>query len=142
MPDSHLVEEKVASQELVKGSFIHAFRDTVKLPDGKLATREYVAHPGAVMIIPLLEDSNGAIRLVLERQFRYPLGQVMIEFPAGKLDPGESIGKPRYEFMSHCLGAESGAGTIGYDEHVALKAAGRLARLGGRHTSAGRKVEP
>ena len=91
MPDSHLVEEKVASQELVKGSFIHAFRDTVKLPDGKLATREYVAHPGAVMIIPLLEDPNGAIRLVLERQFRYPLGQVMIEFPAGKLDPGESI---------------------------------------------------
>ncbi|MFM2274595.1 MAG: hypothetical protein RL211_467 [Pseudomonadota bacterium] len=91
MPDRHLVEVKVASQELVKGNFLHTFRDTVKLPDGKLATREFVVHPGAVMIIPLLEDSAGGIRLVLERQFRYPLGRVMIEFPAGKLDPGESI---------------------------------------------------
>lgn len=91
MPDRHLVEVKVASQELVKGNFLHIFRDTVKLPDGKLATREFVVHPGAVMIIPLLEDSAGGVRLVLERQFRYPLGRVMIEFPAGKLDPGESI---------------------------------------------------
>jgi ADP-ribose pyrophosphatase len=91
MPDRHLVEVKVASQELVKGNFLHTFRDTVKLPDGKLATREFVVHPGAVMIIPLLEDSAGGVRLVLERQFRYPLGRVMIEFPAGKLDPGESI---------------------------------------------------
>ena len=61
MPDSHLVEEKVASQELVKGSFIHAFRDTVKLPDGKLATREYVAHPGAVMMAPLGSSRRGMI---------------------------------------------------------------------------------
>ena len=91
MPDRHLVEVKVASQELVKGNFLHTFRDTVKLPDGKLATREFVVHPGAVMIIPLLEDSAGGVRLVLERQFRHPLGRVMIEFPAGKLDPGESI---------------------------------------------------
>ena len=91
MPDRHLVEVKVASQELVKGNFLHTFRDTVKLPDGKLATREFVVHPGAVMIIPLLADSAGGVRLVLERQFRYPLGRVMIEFPAGKLDPGESI---------------------------------------------------
>ena len=91
MPDRHLVEVKVASQELVKGNFLRTFRDTVKLPDGKLATREFVVHPGAVMIIPLLADSAGGVRLVLERQFRYPLGRVMIEFPAGKLDPGESI---------------------------------------------------
>ena len=91
MPDRHLVEVKVASQELVKGNFLRTFRDTVKLPDGKLATREFVVHPGAVMIIPLLEDSAGGVRLVLERQFRYPLGRVMIEFPAGKLDPGESV---------------------------------------------------
>ena len=91
MSDNHLIEEKVTSEELVKGDFLHAYRDTVKLPSGKLATREYVAHPGAVMIIPLLQDDSGAIRLVMERQFRYPLGRVMIEFPAGKLDAGESI---------------------------------------------------
>jgi ADP-ribose pyrophosphatase len=91
MSDSHLIEEKVTSEELVKGHFLHAYRDTVKLPSDKLATREYVVHPGAVMVIPMLEDASGAVRLVLERQFRYPLGRVMIEFPAGKLDPGESI---------------------------------------------------
>ena len=48
-----------------------------------------VLHPGAVMVVPLLEDADGHLQVVLERQFRYPLGRVMIEFPAGKLDPGE-----------------------------------------------------
>jgi ADP-ribose pyrophosphatase len=85
--DKHLVEEKVASQEILKGRFLHAFRDTVRLPDGKEATREYIVHPGAVMIIPMLDDG----RLVLERQYRYPMGRVMIELPAGKLDAGEDI---------------------------------------------------
>lgn len=89
LDDRHLVEEKVSSQELFKGQFLHAFHDRVKLPDGGIASREYVRHPGAVMIVPLLMDASGAVRLVLERQFRYPVGQVMIEFPAGKLDPGE-----------------------------------------------------
>lgn len=83
--DDPLTEHKLHSQELFKGHFLHAFRDTVRLPDGGEATREYVTHPGAVMMIPLLEDG----RLVLERQFRYPMGRVMIEFPAGKLDGGE-----------------------------------------------------
>jgi ADP-ribose pyrophosphatase len=87
--DRHLIEEKLDGVELFKGHFLHAFRDTVRLPDGHSAVREYVRHPGAVMIIPLMEDAQGGIRLVLERQFRYPVGQVMIEFPAGKLDPGE-----------------------------------------------------
>jgi ADP-ribose pyrophosphatase len=85
--DDHLVEHKLDSQELFKGRFLHAFRDTVRLPDGKETTREYVIHPGAVVVIPMLDDG----RLVLERQFRYPMGQVMIEFPAGKLDPGEDV---------------------------------------------------
>jgi ADP-ribose pyrophosphatase len=89
--ESHLVEVRTASQELFKGRFLHAFRDTVALPDGSEATREYVVHPGAVMVIPMLEDADGSIRLVLERQFRYPIGQVMVEFPAGKLDPGETV---------------------------------------------------
>ena len=91
LSDRHLIEEKLDGVELFKGHFLHAFRDTVRLPDGHSAVREYVRHPGAVMIIPLMEDAQGGIRLVLERQFRYPVGQVMIEFPAGKLDPGESI---------------------------------------------------
>ena len=91
MDDRHLIEEQLTSVELLKGNFLHAFRDTVKLPDGATAIREYVVHPGAVMIVPLSQDASGALRVVLERQFRYPVAQVMIEFPAGKLDPGENI---------------------------------------------------
>jgi ADP-ribose pyrophosphatase len=84
----HLVEKKSTSTELFKGRLLHAFRDEVVLPGGQLATREYVVHPGAVMVVPLIEDADG-LKVVLERQFRYPVGRVMIEFPAGKLDPGE-----------------------------------------------------
>jgi ADP-ribose pyrophosphatase len=91
MAHDHLLEEKIASEEIFRGRFLHAFRDTVRLPDGDTAIREYVIHPGAVMIVPLLEDAKGELRVVLERQFRYPIGQVMIEFPAGKLDDGEEI---------------------------------------------------
>jgi ADP-ribose pyrophosphatase len=61
------------------------------LPDGEEAIREFVVHPGAVMVIPLLQDAQGHWQVVLERQYRYPVGQVMIEFPAGKLDAGESV---------------------------------------------------
>jgi ADP-ribose pyrophosphatase len=60
-------------------------RDTVGLPSGTQATREYIVHPGAVMVVPILDDG----RLVMERQFRHPMGRVMLEFPAGKIDPGE-----------------------------------------------------
>ncbi len=90
-PLAHLVETQASSQEVYKGNFLHVFVDHVTLPDGAVATREYVVHPGAVMVIPMLVDENGAWRVVLERQFRYPIGQVMIEFPAGKLDAGESV---------------------------------------------------
>lgn len=85
----HLIEKKLGSTELFKGRLLHAFRDEVGLPNGAQATREYVVHPGAVMVVPLLDDLQGELQVVLERQFRYPMGRVMIEFPAGKLDAGE-----------------------------------------------------
>jgi len=88
MADAHLIEHQVSQEALLRGDFLHAFRDTVRLPNQELATREYIVHPGAVMVIPLLETPEG-LKLVLERQYRYPVGQVMIEFPAGKLDAGE-----------------------------------------------------
>ena len=84
-PDSHLFEERVASEAPYEGRFLKIRNDTVRLPNGHTSTREYVVHPGAVVVIPLLDDG----RVLLERQFRYPVGQVMTEFPAGKLDPGE-----------------------------------------------------
>ncbi|WP_291937723.1 NUDIX hydrolase [Limnohabitans sp.] len=88
MSDDHLIEHRVQQEELLHGHFLHVLRDTVRLPNQNLATREYVVHPGAVMVIPMLDTPEG-LRLVMERQFRYPVGQVMTEFPAGKLDPGE-----------------------------------------------------
>jgi ADP-ribose pyrophosphatase len=86
MSDAHLREDALDGQLLHKGNFLEVRRDEVRLPDGGMATREYVVHPGAVAIVPLLDDG----RLVLERQFRYPVGRVLLEFPAGKIDPGES----------------------------------------------------
>ncbi|MBS1155959.1 MAG: hydrolase [Proteobacteria bacterium] len=83
--DLHLIETRIDSERLFDGNLLHINRDSVRLPDGGSATREYVVHPGAVMVIPVLDDG----RLLMERQYRYPLQQVFIEFPAGKLDPGE-----------------------------------------------------
>lgn len=85
----HLDETRLASEEILRGAFLHAFRDQIRLPDGTTTQREYIVHPGAVMIVPLLQGPDGSIELVLERQYRYPVQQAIIEFPAGKLDPGE-----------------------------------------------------
>jgi len=85
MDDAHLKEEGTGSELLLQGNFLRAMRDTVRLPDGHTATREYVVHPGAVVVVPFLDDG----RVVLERQYRYPIARVMTEFPAGKLDAGE-----------------------------------------------------
>lgn len=81
----HLHEEPLDSRQIFRGRFIDVRRDTVRLPDGSEGWREYIVHPGAVMIIPVLDDG----RLVVERQFRYPLHRAFVEFPAGKIDPGE-----------------------------------------------------
>ncbi|WP_244825469.1 MULTISPECIES: NUDIX hydrolase [unclassified Caballeronia] len=83
--DDGLIEKKVESVTLHEGKFLTLKRDTVELPDGKHATREFVEHPGAVMILPEFDDG----RVLLERQYRYPVGKVLLEFPAGKLDPNE-----------------------------------------------------
>ena len=80
-----LTETRVRGESAYDGNFLKVKRDTVRLPDGKETTREYVVHSGAVMIIPLFDDG----RVLLERQYRYPIGKVMTEFPAGKLDPNE-----------------------------------------------------
>jgi len=84
--ESNLTETRIEGEVVFKGKLLDVRRDTVRLPDGKTGTREYIVHPGAVLIVPVLADG----RLVMLRQFRYPVNRVMIEFPAGKLDPGES----------------------------------------------------
>lgn len=85
MNNAQLIETRISSEVILTGHFLNARRDVVRLPDGTQATREYVIHPGAVMVIAQLDDG----RLVMERQYRYPVERVMMEFPAGKLDAGE-----------------------------------------------------
>lgn len=81
-----LQETCIESTSLTQARFLRLKHDRVRLPSGAESVREYVVHPGASLVIPQLEDG----RLVLERQFRYPLGQVFIELPAGKIDAGET----------------------------------------------------
>ena len=83
--DSHLTEEQLESKLMHKGLFFDVYQDKVRLPDGTVSRREYIRHPGAAVVLPMLDDG----RLLLERQFRYSLGRVFLEFPAGKLDAGE-----------------------------------------------------
>jgi ADP-ribose pyrophosphatase len=83
--DTHLKETRIDSQIAYDGDFLKVQRDTVRLPDGRPTVREYIRHPGAVVILPLFDDG----RVLLERQFRYPLDRVFIELPAGKIDPHE-----------------------------------------------------
>lgn len=85
--DSSLIETCISSQTIAEGGMLLAKRDQVRLPNGGISQREYVIHPGAVVVVPVLPNGN----LLLERQFRYPLRQVFIELPAGKIDAGEPI---------------------------------------------------
>ena len=86
MSNDALTETCISSEAIFQGDFLYLQRDLVRLPDDSLATREFVVHPGAVMVIAQLEDG----RVVMERQYRHPVKKVMVEFPAGKLDAGES----------------------------------------------------
>ena len=84
--EAHLLERRVGGTTLLSGGFLEVHRDDVLLPDGSAATREYILHPGAVAVVPVLDDG----RLVLVRQYRYPVAKVLLEWPAGKRDAGET----------------------------------------------------
>lgn len=86
MSDDALKEEVLDSALVFEGSFLKVYRDTVRAPDGHQGTREYLRHPGAAMVVPMLDDEQ----VLLERQYRHALACSFIEFPAGKLDAGES----------------------------------------------------
>jgi ADP-ribose pyrophosphatase len=83
--DAGLIETRLDGEQLLKGRLLDVRRDRVQMPDGAIATREYIVHPGAVMVLPVFDDG----RVLVERQFRYPIDKVVIEYPAGKLDPNE-----------------------------------------------------
>ena len=87
LTEHHLVEHMVSSQTIASGGMLTVKRDQVRLPNGNISQREYVVHPGAVVVVPLLPNGN----VILEKQFRYALNQVFIELPAGKIDANEAI---------------------------------------------------
>jgi len=83
--DQHLREDRISGEDIYGGIFLHMKRDKILLPDGQEAVREYLTHPGAVAIVAILDDG----RVLLERQYRYPIAKACIEIPAGKLEIGE-----------------------------------------------------
>jgi len=87
MKISSLEEKQLASRTVYEGRLLRVKEDRVQLPDGRQTSREYIVHPGAVVILPLLDNGD----VLLERQYRYPLRQEFIEFPAGKIDSGEDV---------------------------------------------------
>lgn len=80
-----LEEKKLSSQEIFDGVAIHLFKDEILLPDGSKGVREIIRHPGAVCVLPVTENGEA----VFVNQFRYALGKVTLEVPAGKLEKGE-----------------------------------------------------
>ncbi len=85
--DAGLIETFVSKKTVWRGNAVNFDVDTVRLPNGKLATREFINHPGAVGVVPFLDRET----IVMVRQYRHPVGEVTLELPAGKLDAGESV---------------------------------------------------
>lgn len=83
--EADFTEHRLTSTVRYRGRMLEVREDEVRLPDGNTARREYVVHPGAAVILPIFDDWS----ILLERQFRYPVGRHFYELPAGKLEPGE-----------------------------------------------------
>ena len=127
--DKNLIEKKISEESVFDGVLLHVRKDEVELPNGHKSVREWIKHPGASAIVPLLPDDQ----IILVRQFRYPVGQVTLEVPAGKLD---KVGEDPIECAKRELSEETGytagkiwklttiATTVGFtDEYIHLYAA-------------------
>lgn len=133
--ETDFTEKTLTSRAVYDGVLLHVRADTVRLPDGREAVREYIQHPGAVMMLAFLD----ARTLLLERQFRYPLRRHFIEIPAGKMEPGEDPLKTAQRELREECGYEAGEWRhlatlhpcIGYaDERIELYLARDLKHVG------------
>ena len=84
--EKNFIEHTIDSNKVFSGRLLNVYKDTVLLPSGNQSTREYIKHPGAAVVIPYLGNGN----IIMVKQFRYPVNAVMLELPAGKIDPGET----------------------------------------------------
>ena len=102
--NKELFERKISSERIFKGEIVELYVDKVKLPNNKIVTREKVAHPGAVGIVPISKEG----KIMLVKQFRYPLGSTLLEIPAGKLGKGEDPRDCAARELKEEIGAEGG----------------------------------
>ncbi|MBQ8253973.1 MAG: NUDIX hydrolase [Clostridia bacterium] len=82
MTDRSLIEKTINSENVFSGKLLNVFNDGIELPDGNKASREYIKHVGAVCVVALTDDN----KVIVERQYRYPMHEITLEIPAGKLD--------------------------------------------------------
>ncbi len=113
---SKLKETRLSTTQVYKGSFLDVRRDQVSLPNGKTSVREWINHPGAACIIPVLP--NGKIALI--KQYRYPVQAEMIELPAGKLDVGETPEECARRELEEEIGYSAGKLTFVCNIHPAI----------------------
>ena len=113
---SELKESTISSKQVYEGSFLDVRKDIVNLPDGNTSTREWINHPGAACIIPVLSDG----RLALIKQYRYPVKSIMIELPAGKLDAGEDPEECAVRELEEEIGYSAGKLTFVSKIHPAI----------------------
>ena len=99
--DEDLIESKISSEDVFDGNLLHVKKDTVRLPNGSIAYREWIKHPGAAAVLPVTPEG----RLIFVRQYRYPIQQVTLEIPAGKLD---AEGEDPFECARRELSEETG----------------------------------
>ncbi|HBN45876.1 MAG TPA: NUDIX hydrolase [Candidatus Marinimicrobia bacterium] len=113
---SKLKETQLSTEQIYKGSLLDVRRDEVSLPNGKTSAREWIKHPGAACIIPVLPDS----KIALIKQYRYPVQAEMIELPAGKLDPGEDPEQCANRELEEEIGYSAGKLTFICNIHPAI----------------------
>ena len=101
---ANLEEKRLSTKQVFKGRLLDIWVDEVELPDGSTSTREFTKHPGAVVVIPVLPDG----KILLIRQYRYPISEVEIELPAGKIDPGEEPEETLHRELTEETGYRAG----------------------------------
>ncbi|MAD51614.1 MAG: ADP-ribose pyrophosphatase [Candidatus Marinimicrobia bacterium] len=113
---SKLKETQLSTEQIYKGTLLDVRRDEITLPNGKTSAREYIKHPGAACMIPVLPDGN----IALIKQYRYPVQSEMIELPAGKLDPGEKPEACAKRELEEEIGYSAGKLTFVCNIHPAI----------------------